>query len=63
MNQIVAIRKTTDRIHYSIKDSKSFNYKTSITDKLEYNEDELENIKVVVTLQYLGNFLERLTYH
>ena len=41
MNQTVAIRKTTDRIHYSIKDSKSFNYKTSITDKLEYNEDEL----------------------
>ena len=40
-----------DSIHYSIKDSESFNYKTSITDKLENNEDELENIKIVVPLK------------
>ena len=42
-----------DRIHYSIKDSESFNYKMrSITGKLENNEDELENVKVVVPLKY-----------
>ena len=49
-----------DRIHYSIKDSESFNYKTSITCKLENNEDELENIKVVVPLKYLNNFWRAL---
>ena len=49
-----------DRIHYSIKDSESFNYKTSITSKLENNEEELENIKVVVPLKYLGNFWKAL---
>ena len=43
-------------INYSVKDSESFNYKTSITGKLENNEDELENIKIVVPLKYLGNF-------
>ena len=49
-----------DRIHYSIKDSESFNYKTSIIGQLENNEDELENIKVVVPLKYLSNFLREL---
>ena len=49
-----------DRIHYSIKDSESFNYKTSITDILENNEDELENIKVVVPLKYLSKFWRAL---
>ena len=49
-----------DRIHYSIKYSESFNYKTSITGKLENNEDELENIKVVVPLKCLSNFRRTL---
>ena len=39
-----------DRIHYSIKDSESINYKTNITGKLEGNEDELENIKILYLL-------------
>ena len=39
-----------DRIHYSIKDSESFNYKTSILGQFENNEEEKENIKVVVQL-------------
>ena len=50
----------TDRIHYSIKNSASFNYKTSIIGQLENNEDELKNIKVVVPLKYLSNFLREL---
>ena len=49
-----------DRIHYSIKDLESFNYKKSITGKLENNEDELENIKVVVPLKHLGKFFKNL---
>ena len=49
-----------DRIHYSIKDSESFNYKKSITGKLENNEDELENIKIVVPLKYLSNLIRTL---
>ena len=49
-----------DRIHYSIKDSETFNYKTSITGKLENNENELENIKVVVPLKYLSIFRRAL---
>ena len=49
-----------DRIHYSIKDSETFNYTTSITGKLENNEDELENIKIVEALKYLSNFLKNL---
>ena len=53
-------KENRDRIHYSIKYSESFNYKTSITGQLENNEDELENIKVVVPLKYLPNFLREL---
>ena len=49
-----------DRIHYSIKDSESFNYKTSIIRQLKNSADELENIKVVVPLKYLSNFLREL---
>ena len=49
-----------DKIHYSIKDSKSFNYKTSITEKLEDNEEELENIKTAIPVKHLSNFLREL---
>ena len=49
-----------NRICYSIKDSESFNYKTSIKGKLENSEKELEDIKVAVPLKYLGNFWRAL---
>ena len=42
-------------VNYSIKDSKSFDYKTSITGKLEGNNTEKE-VKILVPLQYLSNF-------
>ena len=45
-----------DKIHHSIKDSISFNYKTSIIGKLQNNENKIENIKIVLPLKYLGNF-------
>ena len=47
-----------DRFHYSIRDSESFNYKTSNTGKLEANQDELEGAKIVVPLKNLSNFLD-----
>ena len=47
---------TEENINYSIKDSKSFNYKTSITGKLEGNNVEKDDVKIVVLLKYLSNF-------
>ena len=44
-----------DRRRYSIKDSESFNYKTSII-----GQDELKGIKIVVPLKYLSNFFKTL---
>ena len=43
-------------INYSIKDSKSFDYKTSITEKLEGNSVEKDDIEIVAPLKYLSNF-------
>ena len=43
-------------INYSIKHSKSFNYKTSITGKLEGNKAEKNDVEIVVPLKYLSNF-------
>ena len=42
-------------INYSIKDSKSFNYKTSITGKLEDNDIEKDDVEIFVPLKYLSN--------
>ena len=44
----------------SIKGSKSFDYKTSLTGKLENNNEELENNKTAVQLKYLSNFFRSL---
>ena len=49
-----------DRIHYSIKDSKSFNYKRSITGELPAGENDLENIEFVVPLEHLSRFIREL---
>ena len=45
-----------NNINYSIKDSKSFDYKTSIIEKLEDNNTERE-IEIVVPLKF-EQFLE-----
>ena len=42
-------------INYFIKRSNSFNYKTSITGRLEGGITE-KNVKVVVPLKYLNSF-------
>ena len=43
-------------INYSIKNSKFFYYKTSITGKLEGNDIEKDDVKIVVPLKFLSNF-------
>ena len=45
-----------DNINYSIKNSKSFEYKTNITGKLENNNVEKGGVQIVVPLKYLSNF-------
>ena len=47
-------------INYSIKDSKSFDYRISITGKLEGNNVEKDDIEIVVPLKYLSNFWRTL---
>ena len=51
---------TEGNINYSIKDSKCFNYKTSITGKLEDNNVEKDDVKIVVPLKYISNFWRTL---
>ena len=46
-------------IKYSIRNSKSFEYKTSITGTLEGDNTEKE-AEIVVPLKYLSNFWRRL---
>ena len=48
------------RINYSIKNSKSFDYKTSTTGKLEGVNVEKDDVKIVVPLKYLSNFWRTL---
>ena len=48
-----------NNVSYSIKDSKSFDYKTSITGKLE-SIDRTKDVEIVVPLKYLSNFWRTL---
>ena len=45
---------------YSIKDSISFDYKTSVTGKLEGDNLEKEDVKTALPLKYLSNFWRTL---
>ena len=53
------LRGENHNVSYSVKDSKSFDYKTSITGKLEGNNTEKE-VEIVVPLKYLSNFWRTL---
>ena len=48
-----------NNINYSVKDSKSFDYKASITGKLKGNNTEKE-VEIVVLLKHLSNFWRTL---
>ena len=44
-----------NNVNYSIKNSKSFDYKTSLTGKLE-GIDRTKDVKIVVPLRYFSHF-------
>ena len=50
--------KSEGNINYSIKDSKSFEYKTKITGKLEDDDAEKNDIEIVVPLKIWATFGE-----
>ena len=45
------------RILYPIIGSENFNYKTKLVGKLSDGEEELEDIKIVVSIKHLSNFM------
>ena len=45
-----------NNVNYSIKDSKSFEYKTSIAEKLEGINTKKEKVKIIAPLKHLSNF-------
>ena len=47
-------------INISIRNSKSFDYKTEITGSLDAGEDEKEDVTIAIPLKYLGNFWRSL---
>ena len=47
-------------INISIRNSKSFDYKTEITGSLDAGEDEKEDFTIAIPLKYLGNFWKSL---
>ena len=47
-------------INISIRNSKSFDYKTKITGSLDAGEDEKEDVTTAISLKYLGNFWRSL---
>ena len=49
-------------INYSIKNSKSFDYKTSITGKLEGNNVEKGDVEIVCATRIFKPFLENARY-
>ena len=49
-------------INYSIRNSKTFDYKTSVTERLEGTDTE-KSVEIVVTLKYLSNLMENITHN
>ena len=47
-------------INVSIRNSKSFDYKTEIIGSLDAGEDEKEDVTIAIPLKYLGNFWRSL---
>ena len=47
-------------INISIRNSKSFDYKTKITGSLDAGENEKEDVTIAIPLKYLGNFWRSL---
>ena len=56
----ITIGAGNNAINISIRNSKSFDYKTEITGSLDAGEDEKEDVKIAVPLKYLANFWRSL---
>ena len=56
----ITIGAGKNAINISIRNSKSFDYKTEITGSLDADEDEKEDVEIAIPLKYLGNFWRRL---
>ena len=56
----ITIGAGNNAINISIKNSKSFDYKTEITGSLDAGQDEKEDVEIAIPLKYLGNFWRSL---
>ena len=56
----ITIGAGNNAINISIRNSKSFDYKTKITGSLDVGEDEKEDVEIAIPLKYLGNFWRSL---
>ena len=56
----ITIGAGNNAINISIRNSKSFDYKTEITGSLDAGEDGKEDVKIAMPLKYLGNFWRSL---
>ena len=56
----ITIGAGNNTINISIRNSKSFDYKTEITGSLDAGEDEKEDVTIAIPLKYLGNFWRTL---
>ena len=54
------IGANNNAINISIRNSKSFDYKTKIIGSLDAGEDEKEDVTIAIPLKYLGNFWRSL---
>ena len=56
----VEIANGNGAVNTSIRNSKSFDYKTEITGGLDAGEDEKEDVTIAIPLKYLGSFWRSL---
>ena len=56
----ITIGAGNNAINISIRNSKSFDYKTEITGSLDAGEDETEDVTIAIPLKYLGIFWRSL---
>ena len=56
----ITIGAGNNAMDISIRNSKSFDYKTKITVSLDVGEDEKEDVTIAIPLKYLGNFWRSL---
>ena len=52
----IAVGAGNNAINISIRNSKSFDYKTEIIGSLDAGEDEKEDVTIAIPLKYVGNF-------